>query len=167
MAYIAVRWIMYTRTAQYYTVRIFNMHTELTFLCHKHINIVTHRSTQITHLDTNKCRHPEMNCPRSRNHTNMHTLVMCTCTHQAQKSGLRRWSVFKGDCRHAVIGLGLIDKPISNTCSDNMGGISVCSQSLQMGSLRLRVQHIKRRLQSDVERLTSPRLAAVRLIEIN
>lgn len=48
-----------------------------------------------------------------------------------------------------------------------MGGISVCSQSLQMGSLRLRVQHIKRRLQSDAERLTSPRLATMRLIETN
>ena len=48
-----------------------------------------------------------------------------------------------------------------------MGGISVCSQSLQMGSLRLRVQHIKRRLQSDAERLTSPRLATMRLIEMN
>lgn len=48
-----------------------------------------------------------------------------------------------------------------------MGGISVRSQSLQMGSLRLRVQHIKRRLQSDAERLTSLRLTTVRLIETN
>jgi len=76
-------------------------------------------------------------------------------------------SVFKGDCRHAVIGLCLIDRPISNTCSDNMGGFSVCPQLVQMGSLRLRVQHIKRRLQSNAELLASPRLATVRLIDIN
>lgn len=75
--------------------------------------------------------------------------------------------MFKGDCRRAVIGLGLIDRPISNTCTDSMGGISVCSQSLWVGSFRLREQHIKRRLQRSVELLVCPCLGSVRLTETN